>query len=127
VVGIDPIRLSGPSTRRPGRPFHLHDRDPEQGQGPGNAGTVAGGTLHPHPIDHPLGGQELDGSGITGGAGGELGVPHHLADRGQHRDMNGVGVRINTADQLDSCCHDGTSLSARTMRSGVGWSGQTRH
>jgi hypothetical protein len=49
--------------------------------------------------------------GIASGAGGELGVSHDLADRGQHRDMNGVGVRINTADYLDRCCHDGTSLS----------------
>ena len=49
-----------------------------------------------------------------GGRGRELGIPDYFAEHAHHRDMDGVGVRIDPAHHLTCCCHDGASLSVRT-------------
>jgi hypothetical protein len=57
-------------------------------------------------------GEKFDRAGIPVGIGGELGITDNLANRGQHCDGDGVGVRVDTADHLNCSCHDGASLSA---------------
>ena len=112
MVSIDLVGFSGAPPSRPRRPLHLHHTDPGGGQGAGDAGAVAGRAFHPDPLDQTIRGQKFDRAGIPAGIGGELGITDDLANRGQHRDMNGVGVRVDTANHLNYCCHDGASLSA---------------
>ena len=112
VVGVEPVRLPGPPPVEPGRAVHIDDIDPGRLQGTGEPGTVARGTLHPDPDHRASGGEERGSGPVAVGGGRELPVRYRLAGQGDDRDVDGVGVRVNPADNLQGSCHDGTSLSA---------------
>jgi hypothetical protein len=61
------------------------------------------------------GGEERGGGSVAVGGGRELLVRYRLAGQGDDRNVDGVGVRVNPADDLQGFCHDGTSLSAGTV------------
>lgn len=87
---------------------------PALARAPGDAGAVAGRPFHADPVNDPLIGEELDRAGITDGGSGELGVANHLADRGQHRDMDGVDVRVDPSDDMDCAAMMESSLSVQS-------------
>lgn len=89
---------------------------PALARAPGDAGAVAGRPFHADPVNDPLIGEELDRAGITDGGSGELGVANHLADRGQHRDMDGVDVRVDPPTTWTCAAMMESSLLCRADR-----------
>jgi hypothetical protein len=96
-------------------------------QGAANAAAVARRTFHSNPVNHARRSQEPDRAPVTAGGRGELGVTDNRPRSGEYRDVDGLGVRVDPADNVWRCCHGGNNPSCQN-----GWvrrrlAGQTEH
>jgi hypothetical protein len=113
TVGVETVALALPATLGRAGAVDLHDLDAGTGQGGGDAAAVAAGALHADDGDLPVTGQPGDRRPVPGLGGGELVVGDVAAQGVDQRDVDGVGVRVDPADQpcvRGGVCHDGPAL-----------------